>query len=110
LSVRETDDGKVLIHDFAGCGVNEILGAIGLEMADLFPERTASNAPYFKPERRPFPAVDILRAIAHEACVVSVCAATILEQGILSPVDFARLQVANERLQSALEAGGLNHG
>ena len=39
LSVRETDDGAVLIHCFAACEVADVLGTIGLEFADLYPER-----------------------------------------------------------------------
>jgi hypothetical protein len=39
LSVRECDDGRVLIKCFAGCGIDEVLGAMGLQMTDLFPPR-----------------------------------------------------------------------
>ena len=39
LSIREGDDGRVLIHCHAGCGVDEIVNAIGLELHDLFPQR-----------------------------------------------------------------------
>lgn len=37
LSLTEDDDGKVLIHCFTGCKVHDVLGAIGLELKDLFP-------------------------------------------------------------------------
>lgn len=30
LSVRELDDGRVLVHDFAGCSVEEVLAAVGM--------------------------------------------------------------------------------
>lgn len=36
LSVRELDDGRVLVHCFAGCSIHEILQAVGMEMGDLF--------------------------------------------------------------------------
>ncbi|MGI8477528.1 MAG: hypothetical protein ACR2OO_14330, partial [Thermomicrobiales bacterium] len=36
LSIKEGDDGKVLLDDFAGCETEAIVDAIGLEMADLF--------------------------------------------------------------------------
>jgi hypothetical protein len=42
LSVRELDDGRVLLHDFAGCEVEAVLGAVGLNMAALFPPRDVS--------------------------------------------------------------------
>ncbi len=38
LSIAETVDGRALVHCFAGCSALDVLGAIGLEFADLFPE------------------------------------------------------------------------
>jgi hypothetical protein len=37
LSVREADDGKVLIHCFAGCPNLSVVASAGLSMVDLFP-------------------------------------------------------------------------
>ncbi|MFN7112672.1 MAG: CHC2 zinc finger domain-containing protein, partial [Brevundimonas sp.] len=37
LSVAEGHDGRVLIKCFAGCTLEAILGALGLEVRDLFP-------------------------------------------------------------------------
>ncbi len=39
LSIAETADGRVLLHDFGGCSALAVLEAIGLDFADLFPER-----------------------------------------------------------------------
>lgn len=36
LSVSEGDDGRVLLHCFAGCTPNQIVSAIGLTLSDLF--------------------------------------------------------------------------
>ena len=58
LSIRETEDGRVLVHCFAGCSVPEIVQAVGLELSDLFPPRL--NGDHARPERRPFPAADVL--------------------------------------------------
>jgi hypothetical protein len=38
LAVRELDDGRVLLHCFAGCSVQEIVSSVGLELSDLFPQ------------------------------------------------------------------------
>lgn len=38
LSLRELDDGKALIHCFAGCDPMDVLEAIGLRPRDLFPD------------------------------------------------------------------------
>lgn len=38
LSIRETDIGTVLLHCFAGCATDDVLGAVGLEFSDLYPD------------------------------------------------------------------------
>lgn len=38
LSVAESESGGVLLHCFAGCSVDEIAGAAGVELTDLFPD------------------------------------------------------------------------
>ncbi len=43
LSVAEGDDGRVLVHCFAGCDVADVVGAIGLEVCDLFPRARAKS-------------------------------------------------------------------
>ena len=37
LSIKENPDGQVLVHCFAGCDYEEVLGAMGLEKKHLFP-------------------------------------------------------------------------
>lgn len=98
LSIRELEDGRILVHDFAGCSVEEVVAAVGLDMAALFPEREIQHG---KPERRPIPAADILRCIAFEALIVSVAALDIAAGKSLPEVDLARLRVAAQRLQAA---------
>jgi hypothetical protein len=39
LSIRETSDGTCLVRDFGGCENADVLGAIGLHLADLFRPR-----------------------------------------------------------------------
>ena len=69
LALRELDDGRVLLHCFAGCSAHEIVTGVGLELRDLFPSQEI-GFDKGKPARRPFPATDILRCIATEALVV----------------------------------------
>lgn len=38
LSITEVDGGKVLLHCFAGCDTRDVVLAMGLQMADLYPE------------------------------------------------------------------------
>lgn len=67
MSIRDCDDGRVLVHCFAGCGVPDILGAVGMEFDALFPPKPIDHA---KPIRRPFPAGDVLEALAMESLIV----------------------------------------
>lgn len=38
LSIAHAADGKILLYCFAGCTADEITGAIGLELKELFPD------------------------------------------------------------------------
>lgn len=101
LAIRETADGTILLHCFAGCSVHEICDAAGVDISELFPPRTASQAPS---ERRPFPAIDALQAISFEAQVVVVAASSMLADEPLAAVDRQRLHLALGRINSALSA------
>ena len=106
LSIREIDDGRILVHCFAGCSVHEVIGAAGLSMDELFPPRPMQ---YGKPERRPFPAADVLRAIGFESLVVAAAGVALLSGTPFSEVDRERLIMAVQRIQSAMTAAGVTH-
>lgn len=103
-SLRELDDGRLLIHDFAGESVVNILAEIGLELTDLYPEKLVDHA---KGERRPFLATDALRCVAFEALVVAAAAASMAAGQRLSSADRKRLMLAAERLNAASTRAGL---
>lgn len=106
LTIRELDDGRVLVHCFADCEVEDVLAAVGMAIEDLFPARCERT---MRPLARPFPAADILRAIAFEALVVATSGAALLDGGPFSKADRERLSVAVGRINAALVAGGLRH-
>ncbi len=62
LSVREGDNGAVLIKCMAGCETADVVAAMGLQMSALFPPRDSTsrgNAPDpFRPKRKPTTAVE----------------------------------------------------
>jgi hypothetical protein len=105
LTVTELADGRVLIHCFAGCDANEVLGAVGLDMTDLFPAN--NNQHFTKGERRPFVTADIFRAVASEVMIVYLSGNAMTKGETLSDVDMQRLLQATSRIQSALKAGGI---
>lgn len=99
LSVRELEDGRVLLHCFAQqCAVHDIVTAVGLDLSALFPEREMQHG---KPERRPIPAADVLRCVLFEALVVATAAENLAEGKALAQPDLERLRLASARLQAA---------
>lgn len=103
LAIRELDDGRVLVHCFAGCAAHEIVRAAGLTLAELFPPRLLDGHSA-KGERRPFPALDVLRSVAQEALIVAVAALRVAGGHLLPPEDRERLLVASRRIRNALDA------
>jgi hypothetical protein len=99
LTVRECSDGRVLLHCFAGCGVGDILGAVGLSFDAIFPPKPPTD-PALKPIRRPYPAADVLEALAHESKYALVALAA-MHRG--EPVDRERLALAMERFERGRE-------
>lgn len=109
LAIREIDDGRTLVHCFAGCSAQDVVAAVSLSLSDLMPPR-ALAVDRVKGERRPFPAADVLRAIGFEALVVLTSGAALLTGQSFTETDRARLTLAVARIQSALDAAGVGHG
>lgn len=101
LTLRETNDGRVLLHCFSGCATEDVLAAVGLTFSDLFPE---TRIDHHGPRERPaFYAVDVLRALAHEALVVA-CAADAMHRGeTLAAANVERLGVAMARIREGVD-------
>ena len=45
LSIKVADDGRILLHCWAGCRNEDIVAALGIRFADLFPETLPSALP-----------------------------------------------------------------
>jgi hypothetical protein len=86
LSIRETADGKVLLHCWAGCELRDITAAIGLELRDLFPGR-------HQPRRGPSKA-----AQQFEATIISIGLSMQSRGCKLNAEDQARFETAKRRL------------
>lgn len=105
LSIGEADDGRTLLHCFACGDVRGILGAVGLELADLFPERIRDPSPEARKaareafKRNAWGAA--LGVLGREATVVEIAAHDMAAGNPLNPPDHDRLLVACERIQSA---------
>lgn len=100
LAIRELDDGRILLHDFAGCGTECVLSALGLTFDALFPDRPVGHS---RSERHPFPAADVLRALHSEASIVALVAADLSKGQKLSKSDVERVRTAFRRIAAAIE-------
>lgn len=98
LSLREGDDGRVLMHCFAGCSTAAVVAAIGLQLSDLFPP---SNTP-----RRPPPAPGVSRRELHAAAEFERSIVFLLQCDArrgrpISQSDMRRGQLARQRIKMA---------
>ncbi len=102
LAIRECDDGRVLIHCFAGCETEDVLTAIGLTFADIMPERIGKKHSY-KPVKQRFDAKQVLRVLRVEATLVAIAAENIAQGIMLNDVDRDRVFNAACRIRAAVD-------
>ena len=105
LAIREADDGRVLLHCFAGCEVNSVVTALGMDMTDLFPpdNKRRDYPTEGKPRLKPaFYASDLIRILAFEALVVSICAHDLRKGKALPDEDYERLKLAQQRIEEVM--------
>ena len=100
LAIKEEDDGRVLLHCFAGCETEDVLSALGLAFSDVMPERIGQNHTY-KLVRNRITAKEALGTLDHESLVVAIIGADILEHKRVDDETWARLASAVERINTA---------
>jgi hypothetical protein len=107
LSITEADDGRVLATCFACHDTQGILAAVGLEMADLFPERIKDPSPDARKavheafKRNAWGAA--LGVLDREATVVLIAATDLHDGKVLAADDVARIGMAAQRIAQARE-------
>ena len=98
-SLAITDDqGRVLMHCFAGCDPESVLDAIGLTFSDLYPEPLGHH---FKPSRQRVSPREILASLDHESLVVALIGADFIKRQSLDDSTWQRLAKAVNRINSA---------
>jgi hypothetical protein len=99
LSIREVDDGRMLLlHCFGGCETGDVLAALGLAMTNLF-EKPLDH--HFAPSKSRIPARDLLEIISEETSIVAVIATDFLEKRAIDETDWQRLAQAAARIGRA---------
>ena len=101
LSLKECDNDTIIIHCF-GCGSNgmDVCDSLSLDIDVLFPEKVGSD---YRPEKRPFPAMQILECLSFEAQIVSISAKMLLKGDEFTKESVMRLEVASNRIHEALQ-------
>ncbi len=93
LSLKQAEDGRVLLHCHAGCAADSIVSAIGLSLSDLFP-KDQSFQPKRGPSRRAIEAAQL------EAEMAFVFVELVAHNKPLNPGDKASFQKAVDRLKA----------
>ena len=105
LATSEAPNGSVLLHCFAGCAAVNVVNAMGLSLADLFPARLA---PQTEQERRSAWRLArqgqwgaALEVLATEALIVLFAGQQLATWRHLSEEDDRRLALACDRIEQA---------
>lgn len=106
LSIAEGAQGRVLVHCFAGCTAAEVLGAIGLELKDIFPQRISADMSVaerssLRRARKEANWTAALRLLSFEANIVEQAAVSVLASRPLTTNDQERLRMALTRIHDA---------
>lgn len=98
LSLKEGDDGRVLIHCFAGCAVQAVVAALGLRLSDLF---NAENAHYKTSTMRGVSRRELMKASETEMQILFIAKADQLRGRTASQLDLDRVKIAQHRVSLA---------
>jgi hypothetical protein len=101
LAIRLMDDGRILLHCFAGCAAAEIVTKLNLSWNDLFPEPLTRT--YLAKAYAPFSALDALQCLVAESTIVAIAASDITLGKSLNDQDLERVATATGRIATALE-------
>lgn len=100
LSIRETDDGIVLINCFGGCGAVDVVEAVGLSLAELFPRREPDPLhPGRRPEKPRYNARELVGLAVTEGLICALACRVLRSGNVLSDEDMRRVGIAEHTLR-----------
>jgi hypothetical protein len=102
LSIREADDGRVLLHCFGGCSTDAVIEAMGLRWEDLM-EPLPPGVHHRTKVRRPWSVGDALELIDQEATLLAVIVSDAARRGALPESIKDRALKATGRLTHVVE-------
>ncbi|MDD4966998.1 hypothetical protein [Halothiobacillus sp.] len=105
LSIKQTDDGRILLHDFGGSEAADILAALGLNWVQLIPPHLRRDRHACSPaERQGHDAMAALNAMHTAALIVRICANRMADGHPLEVADHHALRQAQHDITTALNA------
>ncbi|MDD3577164.1 MAG: hypothetical protein PHT38_09800 [Halothiobacillus sp.] len=112
LSIKQTDDGRILLHDFGGSEAADILAALGLNWIQLVPPHLRRDKrAHTSAERQGHDAQAALNAIHTAAIITRVCANRMADGQRLADADRHALRRAVQTIDRAYQAArGARHG
>jgi hypothetical protein len=99
LSIKIQDDGRILMHCFAGCDIESILSAVGLTLDDIIPQRID----LLKPQGKAFNPYAVLKSLKDDALFLYLCATHIESKKDLPESDKQKLLDTIGKLKEAYE-------
>ena len=96
---------KILIKCWSGCDTESILGAVGMDFDDIFPDRPIYQR---SSGRQPMlSSADALRIVKYEAMVIWMYGQDLKKNKTPSDEDHQRFVLAVSRVNDAMEAAGV---
>jgi len=99
LSIKFADDGRVLMHCFAGCDIQSILGSVGLDLDDIVPKRID----LLKPIGKAYNPFAVLKSLKDEVLLVAIAGAELAQGKALEEGDRKRLMKAVRLIREGYE-------
>lgn len=98
LGLKFKED-KMILNCFAGCSMEDIIGAVGLSWADVMPNSIDTE---YKPEKR-FNPYSVLKATRQDLLFIAVCAGHVASGKVLDKEDSEKLFNITGRLRDVYD-------
>ena len=95
LAIRQSSDGKILLHCFAGCSIEEITDALGLSLNKLFPDNGFNHNDYHHQLKQS----QYKEILSNEQLVVAIAEAEIKRNHKLNAKNTGRHLLALSRIK-----------
>jgi hypothetical protein len=102
LSIRQTNDGVLLLKCFGGCSVRDIVDSIGMNLSELFPAKLVRD--HSPPLRHRYYRDQTFAMLRHEAAIVWLIGSNMHARREIGEADYERLCQAVAKIERVAEA------